>query len=40
MATLRNLVINLLRLRGYKNIAQAIRTLVAKPYRVLSLIGA
>ena len=27
MATLRNLAINLLRLRGYKNIAQAIRSL-------------
>ncbi|MBP8985054.1 MAG: transposase, partial [Syntrophobacterales bacterium] len=40
MATLRNLAINLLRLRGHKNIAQAIRSLVAKPYRVLSLIGA
>ncbi len=40
MATLRNLAINLLRLRGVKNIAQAIRSLVAKPYRVLSLIGA
>lgn len=40
MATMRNLAITLLRLSGFKNIAQAIRTLVAKPYRVLSLIGA
>ncbi len=40
MATLRNLAISLLRLRGFKNIAQAIRSLVAKPYRVLSFIGA
>ena len=40
MATLRNLAISLLRLRGFQNIAQAIRSLVAKPYRALSLIGA
>lgn len=40
MATLRNLAINLLRIRGFKNIAHAIRSMVAKPYRVLSLIGA
>ncbi len=40
MATLRNLAINLLRMNGYTNIAQAIRTMVGKPYRVLALIGA
>jgi hypothetical protein len=40
MATLRNLAINLLRMNGFTNIAQAIRSMVAKPYRALSLIGA
>ncbi len=40
MASLRNLAITLLRLRGFQNIAQAIRSLGAKPYRALSLIGA
>lgn len=40
MATLRNLAINLLRMAGFTNIAQAIRSMAAKPSRALSLIGA
>jgi hypothetical protein len=40
MATLRNLAINLLRMNGCTNIAQAIRSMVAKPYRALAVIGA
>jgi hypothetical protein len=40
MATLRNLAINLLRMAGFTNIAQGIRSMAARPHRVLSLIGA
>ncbi|MBP8985096.1 MAG: ISAs1 family transposase [Syntrophobacterales bacterium] len=40
MATLRNLAINILRTAGFTNIAQGIRSMAAKPYRALSLIGA
>jgi len=40
MATLRTLAISLLRMRGFKNIARALRTMAARPYRALALIGA
>ena len=40
MASLRNLAINLLRMRGATNIPQATRAMAAKPYRALSVIGA
>lgn len=39
MATLRNLVISILRLIGYQNIASALRDMAAKPHMALGLIG-
>ena len=39
MATLRNFAISILRLVGYKNIANAIRDMAAKPHLTLRLIG-
>lgn len=39
MATLRNLVISLFRLKGYTNIAQALRYYSRDPRRALKLIG-
>jgi len=39
MAILRNLVISLLRMAEYVNIAEAIRDMAAKPYQALRLIG-
>lgn len=40
MATLRNLAISLLRMAGHANIAEAIRSMAAKPHFALQLIGA
>jgi hypothetical protein len=39
MATLRNLVISLLRLTGHAHIARALRHYAAKPHLALCLVG-